>query len=66
MEEEKCKCVILKSLINVSSSGSDNVNLICFKGFILGNLYLYLWYSQTISISKFWMGGSMFSISGAL
>ena len=64
MGEEKYECVILKIVINVSSNGSSNVNWVCFRGSILGSLYLYLWYSQTISVSK--MGGSMLSINGAL
>ena len=52
MREKKYECVILKSMISVLSNGSGNVNWICFKGFVLGSLYLYLWYSQTISVSK--------------
>ena len=42
MGEEKYECVILKYVINVSSSGSDNVNWVCFRGSVLGSLYLYL------------------------
>ena len=45
MEEEKYECVILKFVINVSSNGSGNVNWVCFRGFVLISLYLYLWYS---------------------
>ena len=65
MSEEKYKCVILKFVIIVSQL-SGSVNWVCFRGSNLSSLYLYLWYSHTISISKFWMGGSMLSISGAL
>ena len=53
MEEEKYECVILKFVINILSNGSGNVNTVCFRGFVLDSLYLYLWYSQIISISNF-------------
>ena len=53
MGEEKYECVILKFVINVLSNGSGNVNSVCFKGFVLDSLYLYLWYIHTISVSKF-------------
>ena len=45
MGEEKYEYVILKSMINVSSNGSGNVNWVCFRGCVLDSLYLYLWYS---------------------
>ena len=64
--DEKYECVILKSVIIVSSSGVGSVNWVFFRGFVLDNLYLYLWYNQTIMVSKFWMGGFLFSISGTL
>ena len=53
MGEENYECVILKCVINILSNGSGNVNWVCFKGSVLGSLYLYLWNSQAISVSKF-------------
>ena len=53
MGEKKYECIILKFLINVLSNGNVNVKWVCFKRSILGSLYMYLWYSRTIFVSKF-------------
>ena len=49
---------MLNDVIRNSNIGVGIVYWACLSGSFLGIRYLYLWYSQTISISNDWVGGS--------
>jgi hypothetical protein len=56
--DEKYEWLILNDVIKKSNIGVGIVYWAHLSGSFLGIRYLYLWYSQTISVSNDWVGGS--------